>query len=75
MIYKALNVHAHEYLRIQVHIPEIYQSPLHSSKIVEVFERTNVQLHDHLSLQAYKHISIQECAHVYGYHTSEYQCL
>ena len=32
----------------------------------------NVQLHDQLSLQAYKDISIQVCAHVYGYHTSEY---
>ena len=71
MINKALNIHAHEHLSIQVYIRQMNQSPQHSSKIVKAFERTNVQLYNDLSLQANKHISFQVC----GYHTSEYQFL
>ena len=50
MIIKALNIQADVHLEIQVHIPQIYQSPQHASKIVKAFERMNVQLHDYLSL-------------------------
>ena len=57
---------------MQVHIPQIYQSPRHSSKIIKAFESTNIQVNDHLSLQAYTNISIQVYADVCGYHTSEY---
>ena len=72
---KHVNIQAHEQNNLKVHIPKIFQSSQHLSKIVKAFERTNVQLHDNLSLQAYTNISIQECAHVCGNHTSEYICL
>ena len=72
---RSLEHKAHEILRTQVHIPQIFQSPWHSSKMIKTFECTNVQLHDHLILQAYTNISIQVCAHMCRYHSSEYQYL
>ena len=55
-------------------MPQIYQSPQQSSKIVKASECMNVQLHDQLILQAYKDISIQVCAHVYGYQVNINAC-
>ena len=66
------SIHANQHLKTQVYIPRTYQLPQHSSKIVKAFQRTNVQLHNDLSHQAYTRISFQVCAHVYGYHMSEY---
>ena len=69
------SIQVYEHLSTQVYIPLISQSTLHSSTIVNAFERMNAQLHDHLSLQAYRHIIIQVCAYVYEYQTYEYQCM
>ena len=66
---------AYEHFSFQVHIPLTAKLPQHSSTVLKVFEHTNVQLHDHLSLQGYRHIIIQVCVYMYGYQTSEYQCM
>ena len=63
------SIHAYEHLNTPIHIPPIYQSPQHSSTIVNTFKCTNVLLYDRFSLQVNRHFIIQECAYVRGYQT------
>ena len=58
------SIHAYKHLSIHARMPLISQSPQHSSIVVNAFECTNVQLHDHFSLQTCDHKSIDAYEHL-----------